>query len=391
MNELLVAADDRTGALETAGACADAGLGPVRVLSIVGAPETAQHRSRCIVIDLGSRHLDPDAAAERAALVGGGPGRCAHKIDSTLRGVWAHELVARHRISGSRVLVVPALPALGRQCVGGVVLHDGTPVSEGPAARDARAPVRSSRPADHLLAAGAGVVAELHGATAVERWLASGHEPYAVCDAATDADLAAIGARWACRRHVLLAGTAASIGAAATAVAGAAGGQPPRPPPPALLPPLLVACGSLHPAVREQAATAAAAGIHVTEVGQPLEPVVDTLVAGRPAILISALPIGSRSAGPAPPGREADEVAGAVRDAVARIRQRVALGSLLVIGGDTAAAVLGDQALLVGGTLAPGVPWGWLNQERELLVLTRAGGFGGPEALVDLLAGGLQP
>ena len=52
-----------------------------------------------------------DMAATRAVSVDSiDAARYAHKIDSTLRGNWASELVARHAATGHPVLVVPAYP-----------------------------------------------------------------------------------------------------------------------------------------------------------------------------------------------------------------------------------------------------------------------------------------
>ena len=157
MIQLSVGADDRTGALEAAGACADAGSGPVLVVAALPAAGGG-----VVVVDLATRHLDGRGAAGRAAALEAASGGAvsAHKIDSTLRGNWAEEVVARHRVAGRRILVVPSLPASGRTCVGGVVFDHGRPVGDGPAGGDARTPVRSSRPADHLRLAGAHDVVE---------------------------------------------------------------------------------------------------------------------------------------------------------------------------------------------------------------------------------------
>jgi uncharacterized protein YgbK (DUF1537 family) len=79
----------------------------------------------------------------------------------------------------------------------------------------------------------------------------------------------------------------------------------------------------------------------------------------------------------------AAELAAASRELLAT----TCIGTLVVVGGDTAAAVLGDAPMVVGGTLAPGVPWSRRADGRGPLVVTKAGGFGQPAALVDLLAG----
>jgi uncharacterized protein YgbK (DUF1537 family) len=61
------------------------------------------------------------------------------------------------------------------------------------------------------------------------------------------------------------------------------------------------------------------------------------------------------------------------------------VGGLVLSGGDTAVAVaraLGAHGLVVEDELEPGVPVGRLLGPRPLPVVTKAGGFGGPEALV---------
>ena len=62
--------------------------------------------------------------------------------------------------------------------------------------------------------------------------------------------------------------------------------------------------------------------------------------------------------------------------------------TVVVVGGDTAAAVLGDHVVQVGGTLAPGVAWCRPWGDDGALLLSKPGGFGTPSTLVDLLEGG---
>ena len=88
--DLLVAADDRTGAFEAAAALADQGIGPVPVTAW---PEVTTD-SPVAVVDLACRNLSPGEAAERAAGLASATFR-VHKTDSTLRGNWSDELVAR--------------------------------------------------------------------------------------------------------------------------------------------------------------------------------------------------------------------------------------------------------------------------------------------------------
>jgi uncharacterized protein YgbK (DUF1537 family) len=378
--DLLVGADDRTGALETAAAIADGGTGPVRVFVHPAEPRPA----RVAVVDLGSRPLDHGEAATRASALDRLSARHhAHKLDSTLRGRWADELVARHRAVPRPVLIVPALPTQGRVCVGGEVLDQGRPVAGGPAGVDVRTPVRSSRPADHLLAAGAPRVIELADCPSLARWLAGGDPSFAVCDAASDDDVRAVGAEWARHDGVLFAGTSAGIAAAAGAVlCGAHAQHPIRPDPPAPPPPALVVCGSLHPAARQQVTALVDAGCAAAEVGGGLDVAVHALSSGRPAALTSPL----ADATGVPDGA-ARAMARALADATHELLRAVDVGTLVVIGGDVAAEVLGPAPVVVGGSIAPGVAWSHRDGGGGPVVLTRAGGFGGPRALVELLGG----
>ena len=347
MTPFLVVADDRTGAMETAGMSAD--LGCASAVAPLGTE--ASPGADIVVIDLASRHLSPAEARRRATSVAPG---AAHKIDSTLRGNWAHEVVGRRASSGRRVLVVPAFPAAGRTCADGVVLVDGHPVSSGAAASDLRGGVWSSRPSDHLLQAGATSV-DVVSRDTVRSWLDDGRGAIAVCDAGTDDDLRTAVSHWASHRDVVLAGTAATIAGAVAATVEPRGA---RMPVPELAGPALIVCGSLHPMALAQVAAAASAGATVL-VPEPTEE-------GDPAAVAAAL------------GVRALRALGAN-----------GFGTVVLIGGDTTAEVLGDTVVSVGGTVAPGVAWSQPWGESPL-VLTKPGGFGSPSTLVDLLVGALS-
>lgn len=166
-----------------------------------------------------------------------------------------------------------------------------------------------------------------------------------VWDAATAADLVDVGARWRAlpeRERPVLAGTSAAV---AAAVAPAAAPRPAR-----LPAPIVVACGSLHPAAR-------------AELGS-LPPGV-VVVATDPERVV--------------------EPAQAARVLAEQVHQIGPIGTLVVVGGATAAAVLGDGPLLVGGLLAPGVPWARRRDGVGPVIVTRSGGFHGPASLAPLL------
>jgi uncharacterized protein YgbK (DUF1537 family) len=375
--EFLIAADDRTGALETAGALAHDGAGVVPMLTSLS--ELSSVGSRAAVVDIATRHGAADMAATRAVSVDSiDASRYAHKIDSTLRGNWANELVARHAANGHPVLVVPAYPGLGRTCVGGVVLEDGLPVHEGAAGHDVRAPISTSRPADLLKAAGALDVVGCHDLTDLVDWL---EVPggIAIADAATDNDLAAIANRWVGVDGVLLAGTSAAIGAAGARLFDS-GERNERP---SVHGSVLVVCGSAHPRAVEQVERAEERGARVLRDGYELA--LDAVADGEPIVL----------APPAPAERMAADVAATALTDLARavytITANHQLGAMVVIGGDTADAVLGPERLDVGGLVVDGTPWSLRPGRERPLIVTRAGGFGGPDALVELVWGTLTP
>lgn len=365
MPELLIAADDRTGALEVAGMAADAGAGSVLVVTDVAA--AAEHDGRVAVVDLSTRQSPVTIAEAKARGVDALAPTLArgHKIDSTLRGNWAHELLARAEWSARRVLVVPAFPRLGRTCVGGIVRANGVPVADGPAGRDRLNPAASSRPADLITVAGCPDVHELVGADGIARWM-SWSSPVAICDAQTDQDLAAIGTAWTpFAGEVLFAGTGAALAAAVAALLGDVGGSGTSNVTPLVSPHALVVCGSLHPVARRQ---------------------LEVLRLERPDIEVLATP--------AVPDRRRitrAQARAAVDDLAASAHGRLREGghrTAVLIGGDTAAAVLGRDPMLVGGTLAAGLPWLRRADGSGPLILTRSGGFGDDRALVELLSKG---
>jgi uncharacterized protein YgbK (DUF1537 family) len=73
---------------------------------------------------------------------------------------------------------------------------------------------------------------------------------------------------------------------------------------------------------------------------------------------------------------------------------------LVLVGGDTAAAVLGDAPRSVGGYAALGMPWSRAVESRGTsgevrgegpLVITKAGSFGTVESLVEVLVAVTSP
>ncbi len=340
---LVVTADDSTGATEAGAACADAGW-TVEVVPFGVSPTTQD----CVVIDLRSRHVPSDEARRRMDAVS--THAChVHKIDSTLRGNWAAELSAVVA-SGRRVVLIPSHPPLGRVCSGGIVLVDGVPVSESEHGNDPRLPVRSSRPSDSLPAV------ELEGLDALAEWMSVAISPVAIVDARTLDDIDRLVAVALGDDDVVVAGSASVIGAVARACAGDP--TAPRLPEPLLPLPVLAVCASLHPASRAQMAALVDAGIAT--------------------VMSDALRDGDSET-------IADEVAARARQQLSAIGAR----TVILVGGDTAAAFIGDAPIRVFGSIDVGISLGEAEIDgRKLRLASKPGGFGTVNTLVDLVTRG---
>ena len=327
----MVAADDRTGAFEVAALIADV-VGPTLVT--VGTPAAGS-----CVVDIATRSQPADEAAARAAAMDATPSRwTAHKIDSTLRGQWATELRARHEVGGRRIVVLPAWPAQGRTCIGGVVHVHGAPHGN----------VLELLPGTVLVS----------NAAELREWL-TGDGMLVVCDIGDDIAMHAVAAELAdsdadADAGVMVAGPAGPLGA----VFAARSGDRFRTTTPAIDGPCLVVCGSANPVSREQ---------------------VRRLLTARPQVVVVAAP--------EPEGDLDPDIAAALADEARAVAATLLPSTNVLLGGDTAAAFLGDAPRLVGGSVAAGMPFSFDEHGGGPLVVTKAGGFGGPDALVDLLGG----
>ena len=344
--ELLITADDRTGALETGGACADLGF-DVRLTTVADATPD------CAVVDLDSRHCTTVEAARRIGEAHrlAARFRC-HKMDSGLRGNWAHE-VAALMSQGHRVGILASFPDAGRRCDDGTVFIRDVPVAESPFGRDPRNRLLSSRPIDYLRSAGC------------ENALADGR--LVVLDANTNDELNAAALR--CREeNRMLVGTTGGVGAYVATLRSGRRGELPVLPRPAL-----IVCGSLHPLSRMQISKLGCLTVGPDDsAGQALA----ALQCGEDVILateMTAAEIGDVAA-----ESMASVVATTTWDWIAAS----GAPTLIVLGGDTAAAILGDRTLRVLGSADTAVPF---CQTDGLTVITKGGGIGEEGTLVRLL------
>ncbi len=351
-----VIADDLTGACDVGAALHGIGV-PVVVESIDAA--TAGTGAALVVRNTQSRTLAPDVAAARVRrALADAPrtrdGVVLKKIDTALRGPLGAEIDATMGAVGAALaIVLPAIPDVGRTTVGGRQLHEGIPVHETAFARDPQNPVAESRVAAVIAATSSRRVAEIslddvHAgrlAGAVARRRAEGAS-VVVGDAETDADLA----RWVDGLFESRLGDAALplVLVGSTGLAKAcrqlppgwlprAAGVAPR----AAIGPagagVLVVSGSAHPVTRAQLVDAeGSVGLESTtvDVGSPDasgDAVAARVAAGGVAALVA--PPGSVAGGSE---RVLDAVASAAAAVLARVRPR----ALVLVGGETAFAVL---------------------------------------------------
>ena len=389
--KVAIIADDLTGAMDTAGPFAAAGL-KTRV----------RFNADCVAANLPgdldvlacttqTRHLSADVAAARVAdvvraLAGAAPKLLLKKIDTTLRGHVAAELAAALRTCGRRhLLVAPAAPTQGRTMRGGEVFVHRVPLRQSNAAGDALSPAASLPLAELLLQNVAGIHAHVLTRDAPLK-LAGDSGPHAYpADAETDSDLDRIAA-FALRYcdDILLAG-ATGIGAALAHSLAECRDVPacPEISPKASTGRVLFVVGSRTAVTTEQLARLRAADAE--EIVVPVEHLSRVPAAAgaqfrKPVSLILRPQAGGR-------GRS-DEVARILAQMAVALMHSLEVRGLVLTGGDTAAAVfdaLGIRECVLVGEIMPGIPIGRLaGRHRSMLVVTKSGGYGDRDALVRI-------
>lgn len=393
--QVAIIADDLTGA-------ADAGVqfahsGYRTAVAFRGTPVPPAPGLDAVALDTDSRSMPAGAAARRvseAALAARNARIVYKKLDSTLRGPIAAELRAALKASGrERIVVAAAFPAAGRTTVGGVQLVHGVPVQETEARDDPSAPVREG----HIptLLAGAlspistlGVGDLLGDGDPARRRLAESR--CVVADAERAADLEALVRAVPDPSAVLWAGSAGLALALGRVYPGPRSGDTPDPADPATLPNhrVLVVVGSLSEAARGQIGRlveeygegAVVEVSHNGPKGEALARAGAALESGGCATIYSA-----RRRNPSSDARR--KVAGALAEVVAGLAEGRLFDALVLTGGATAVGVarrLGATGIRLEGEAEAGVPVGALIGPRTSYpVVTKAGGFGGPETLVN--------
>jgi uncharacterized protein YgbK (DUF1537 family) len=336
----ILIADDLTGSLDSVSPFAALGAMCLVAVSADTIGEAMGIAPEVLAINLGTRELPPDVARERAAsatravLSVAGPGTLwIKKIDSRLKGPIAAEVAGMAQVlHPERILLCPAIPELGR-----VV--------------------------SRALLQGHGIAEAIPVAEKVALDL-----PCTFPDATTDADLDRLAAS-------VTPGTLIAVARGFTSAIArrlcpgrkpAASGMPKGP--------VGFAIGSRDPV------TLAQIDQLCTEATLRIVPAPDGKV-DTPAVAGSFLMQATKGTGAS--GQEV-----AARLATGLIRHTSGISTLVLSGGETAAAVLdaiGAGLLRVEGEVLPGLP---LSRAIGLpdfpAVITKSGGFGQPDTLLRL-------
>lgn len=334
---LVVIADDLTGALDSAVAFANSGLHTVCARTVDTLEAALALGAEVVAVSTGSREVPEAEAVARVAEVRrileasplGSRAKWFKKIDSRMKGHVAAEIRAL-LAPGQGVVVSPAIPKLGRFVVDGMVTGFGV-----------SAPIP---------------VAELCGV-----------DDRQIIDAKSDNDLSLGLAR--VPDGAMLVGAAGLADAVARDMTGAALNLS-SPPLPA---PAIFAIGSRDPVTLAQLG-------RFDLLSAPNGTVPDPVAPDRPVQVIQ-LTQGAEN--------EPSDVIGArFADGISRWVRATMPATLLASGGETAAAImgrLGIGVLEVVGEALPGLPVSRaLDGVPGLVIVTKSGGFGTEETLVNL-------
>lgn len=395
MVQIVILADDLTGAADAGGAFARQGLSTRLVLD--GAAGTPGEDVAAIVRSTGSRGMAAASAAaiNRQAVADVAlrsperePFLVYKKIDSLLRGHPHEELRAvMLGLAERRALVAPALPVEGRTTVDGWqrVAGEASTTDVDLAAMFGRDPDLPVARIDLGTVRG--------GAGAVSRAIGGIDAGLFVTDAETDDDLAAI-VRGALESGIrVLAGSAGLARQLAVVIAD--GGSRAAPVQAEGTGAVLIVAASRHDATVAQVAALEAAGIPVVRPSQASldgnDRVLDEVDRALADHLRHDRPVVLATAGRAPSTQGPAYVARLLAQVVAGLAERGLIGGLVLTGGDVAAAVvdrLGGREIVLGGEVQAAIPWGVLRSALvpSAPVITKAGSFGEREALRDCLA-----
>jgi len=376
-----VFADDLTGACEVAGIVHRHGLSATVALD----PNAKLDDADIVVIDTETRLSSPDEAARSLTSwlqnpgIASRSGRIFKKTDSVLRGPVAAELLTvATPTHASRILLVPANPALGRIVRDGRYLIDGIPLNQTSFKLDPHHPARSSLTSELI-----GNVREFpcHNLAPSDPLPARG---LVIGDASTPQDLA----RWAAQlpADILTSGSAAFFDALLSTR-----GHPRRlnPNPAFANKPFLLISGTTAPAQRSFLANARSQGLATIEIPVRSKSAADVWtvhVQDKVRLYggVCAYPHGTVSLESA--------IATNIRATLSAIARVMVVGRhvqhLIIEGGSTAAAVAASLAwcnFRVVHEWAPGVVTVSPDSNPDLYITLKPGSYPWPATLLKVI------
>ncbi|MGQ9630756.1 MAG: four-carbon acid sugar kinase family protein [bacterium] len=428
----VIIADDLTGANDTGAQFAKEGFKTCVLFWGAKGESLPQPKGiDVVVVSTESRHLSPKAARHRVRYVSRllremGAELVYKKIDSTMRGNIGSEMDAAMDSFGIPwALVAPSFPAYGRAVVGGIHKIDGVPLAETEIARDPIRPVREShvptlirsqtgRKVEHIdISTVRSRIENLREALIARVARAGG---VAIVDAETYEDLDAVAeAAWGIDPRPLFvgsAGLASRLPGLLTPVGqtlvSAEGGRE--------MDAMLVVSGSITPTVRRQIGELEhSVGISRRELSpgeitgrrgrarRTIEDICNAIQRDiekhRIAVVCVAPPPenGSKTCSASEIGRRRRARTGeSIVSALGEIAFRIVSSNshrsmvLVLTGGDTTMGVcrrLGAEGIEIENEILPGIPLGRLlgGEWRNIRVVTKAGAFGGDDALVKIV------
>ncbi len=383
MSRYCVVADDLSGALDTAVKFREAGF-KTTILTTARLP--ASREFDVVVFDTETRMVKKAEASRRITRMAKvvrefGLDLIYKKIDSTLRGNLGLELDALMDVLQLRcIIVVPSYPAQGRAVLNGCLTVRGRPLEETEFAREVCSPVVTSH-VPTLLAktsrhevkhVGLGVLTR----GGLEKELMEANACVVVVDAITNMDLKRIAASYMNlrqrRNRILIAGSAGLAQQLAPLLA-----RPRNS--------VLIVCGSINKVSVNQTKRLRkrermpdyVIGLD-SDLARVTARVNKRLVSGKDLILRTALPRGLPNKGRIEEGERYSEKIGLV---VGGLR---GIGKVIILGGETAHSImetLGIKELEVVEEVLQGIP---LCTSSGFLFITKAGGFGTEDTLIDL-------
>lgn len=412
---VLVIADDFTGANDAGAGLASVGA-RVHVLFDAATPTP---NSDVRVINTDSRAISAELAAYRTAAAVNAQKTTAQggwlfkKMDSTLRGNPGAEIEAALLAAEKNVaLIAPAVPALGRTTVEGCCYIDGRLLTETEYASDPKTPVSSANIPARLgeqTRLPIGVISlsaqeNLH--ERIEAAIAEGKR-LIVLDAQTDRDLQSImqAADELAERPMLVgaSGLSEALGKRLAGMPEQATGAAPEI---AAGKPVLAVIGSMSETAQRQIARLMQQyriqpiDIDIGQLfnGESLawrQAATEALQQGRHCVIRTCQQAEQRQAIGSLCERYGlnrqqlgEQICTYLAELTADVLRDVTPSALYLSGGDVAIAVargLGAQGFQISGQAAGCVPYGHLLQGKDnLLVLTKAGGFGDENTLVEI-------